>query len=226
MLLGLAVAAQADDNEGDNTGGTTLTVTVTATPTPTRSPTPTPTPSRSPQSSGSGSGSTVVVPGAPSPVPTPSPTDFSINGVLYVSGLTTEYVPSLNPLAGQVNAQFTVRNVSSTPISSRVDFWLNGPFGQNLSSAGDIDVRRLMPQEARVVDVVLTGPGQWTFTTVGFTLTPSTIVDGTTLEPFTREAVVFFIPWFVLVLGLLAAGIYAIVRVLRSEGEPVAEEYA
>jgi hypothetical protein len=216
--LAWGVSAQADDGDDLNGGGGfTITVTVTASPTPT--PTPSPTTSRPPSSSsssssGSGSGSTVVV-SNPTPVPTPSPTEYSLGGALYVSGLSTQYVPSLNPFEGQVRAQFSVRNVSTTPITSRVQFSLDGPFGQRLDTVGNIELRRLMPQETRVVDAVLTGPGQWTFTTARFTLTPITEVDGTALEPMSRDAIVFFVPWFVLVLALLGVAIYAVVRTVR-----------
>ena len=213
--LAWGVSAQADDGDDlTGGGGFTITVTVTASPTPTPSPTSSRPPSSSSSSGGSGSGSTVVV-SNPTSAPTPSPTEYSLGGALYVSGLTTQYVPSLNPFEGQVRAQFSVRNVSSTPITSRVQFALDGPFGQRLDTVGNIELRRLMPQETRVVDAVLTGPGQWTFTTARFTLTPITEVDGTALEPMSRDAIVFFVPWFVLVLALIGVAIYAVARSVR-----------
>ena len=215
--LAWAMSAQADDGDDlTGGGGFTITVTVTASPTPTPTPRPSSSGSPSSSSSGSGSGSTVVV-SSPTAVPTPSPTDYSIGGVLYVSGLSTQYVPALNPFGGHVNAQFAVRNVSSTPVTSRVQFSLDGPFGQKLSTVGNIELRRLMPQETRVVDAVLTGPGQWTFTTARFTITPVTAVDGEQLEPLSRDSIVFFVPWFVVVATLLALAVYAIVRWVRAD---------
>jgi hypothetical protein len=215
--LAWGVSAQADDGDDlTGGGGFTITVTVTASPTPTPTPRPSSSGSPSSSSSGSGSGSTVVV-SSPTAAPSPSPTDYSIGGVLYVSGLSTQYVPALNPFGGHVNAQFSVRNVSSTPVTSRVQFSLDGPFGQRLSTVGNIELRRLMPQETRIVDAVLTGPGQWTFTTARFTITPVTAVNGEQLEPLSRDSIVFFVPWFVLVVGLLGLAAYSITRWVRAD---------
>jgi hypothetical protein len=162
-------------------------------------------------------GSTVVT-GDQNP-PAPAEGMSSIGGILYVSGLHNEYTPSINPLGGELHTSFTVLNVSNAIIDSTAKFWVTNPFGVELGAMGPIDVSGLKPNESRTIDATLSGVGQWTFATAHLTLTPPSTVDGVALQPLTREAFVFLPPWFLLVLVALAAGAYAIVRIVRGEPE-------
>ncbi|MFB2598271.1 hypothetical protein ACEXQE_10795 [Herbiconiux sp. P17] len=171
-------------------------------------PAPTSTPNRT--TSTTESGSTVV--SGPVSAPALEDDEYSIGGILYVSGLSTEYQPSIDPLAGDLRTHFTVRNVSSSIIDSTVRFWVTGPFGNELGAVDGVAVNGLKPNEKVVVDATLTGVGQWTFATAHYTLTPPATVDGVALEPMTRDAFVFLPPWFLLALAAAAGVAYVIVR--------------
>lgn len=233
LVLGAGVgAAGADDTDSDDEGGIPLQVTVrTAVPSPGPTATPTPSPSSTSGTgtgSGSGSGS-----GGSTPIPTPTPTSDqlqtlpdgqSVGGVLYVSGLTTHYLPSLDPLGGSVRASFTVHNVSGTTVDSTASFELQNIFGRTLSTVSGVTVLRLKPGESRVVAGTLTHPAQWAFTRASFTLHPTSLVAGERLPSVTRDTIVFFVPWLILILLIIAITAYVIRRVARSRPEPPEEE--
>ena len=230
LILGLvgagAGAAAYADEEPDDGGGVPIIVTVRpSVPTPapgSPTPTPTPSPSASPRPGGGpgqGSGSSPapsVAPIGDENLPTLGDDAFSVGGALYVSGLRTHYFASPNPTQGGVMASFTVRNVSSTTIDSYVSFGLSNFLGQRLSSATGITVLRLEPDETRVIRTTLQNPGQWGVETATYTLTPTSLVDDTRLPSVTREAMVLFVPWLVIVILVVLASGYAIARVVRS----------
>ncbi|SDZ13561.1 hypothetical protein [Herbiconiux ginsengi] len=165
-------------------------------------------------------GSTVT--SGPVSAPALGDDEYSIGGILYVSGLNTEYRPSIDPLGGELSAQFTVRNVSSSIIDSTARFWVTGPFGNELGSVDGVAVNGLKPNEKVVVQSTLTGVGQWTFATAHYTLTPPATVDGVALEPMTRDTFVFLPPWFLLALAAVAGVAYVIVRIVRDGSASVA----
>jgi hypothetical protein len=166
-------------------------------------------------------GSTVVNDSQNPPAPTDE--ERSIGGVLYLSGLTTDYVPSLDPLSGELQVRFTVRNVSTASIDGTARFWLSSPLNTGISSVDEVDVAGLKPGESRVVDAVLPGTGQWTFATAHYTYTPPATVDGVALEPMTRDAFVFLPPLFLIGLLITGAVVFVVVRLVRATlGSPVA----
>ncbi|TAJ46794.1 MAG: hypothetical protein EPO52_14725 [Herbiconiux sp.] len=156
-----------------------------------------------------------VVTGSITP-PAPAADEFSIGGILYVSGLTTAYSPSIDPLAGDLAVQYTVRNVSGETIDSTSRFWVTNAFGAELSAVDPVEVTALKPGESRVVSATLTGVGQWTFATAHMTLTPPTTVAGEELQPLTRDAFVVLPPWFLLALLAIGGVAYAVVRIVRA----------
>lgn len=157
----------------------------------------------------------VVVTG-PAVTPVVADDEQSIGGILYISGLASAYAPSIDPLSGDLQVHFTVRNVSNATIDSSARFWVSNPFGGEISAVGPVDVAGLKPDESRVVDATLSGVGQWTFATAHVTLTPPETVDGVELAPLTRDAFVFLPPWFLLALAAIGAAAYAVVRLVRA----------
>lgn len=146
--------------------------------------------------------------------------ELSLGGILYVSGLSTEYRPSIDPLSGDLEVRFTVRNVSGASIDSSARFWVTNVFGAELAAVDPVEVPALKPDESRVVSATLSGVGQWTFATAHMTLTPPETVDGVALEPLTRETFVVLPPWFLIVLALAGGVASVVVRLVRA-GRPV-----
>ncbi|GAA4372730.1 hypothetical protein [Agromyces bauzanensis] len=153
--------------------------------------------------------------------PAPEPDEVSLGGVLLVGGLAGGFSPSLNPLAGQLQVWFTVRNVSTSTIDATADFWLAGPFGHRISEVDDVTVTGMVPGEKRTISATLQGVGQWTFVTVHARLTPPPVVDNAELSSFTRDANVFAPPWLIAVLIVVGLGFAAVRYFLRRLAQPV-----
>lgn len=174
------------------------------------------TPPGRPGSGQQGSGAFVDTAGVAAPPAAPPAVDeVSLGGVLFVGGLAGGYSPSLDPLAGQLQVWFTVRNASTSMVDGSADFWLEGPFGARISQVDDVAVVALEPGEKRTVSATLPGVGQWTFVTVHTTFTPPAQVDTAQLSPYTRDANVFAPPWLIGVGIVVVLGFAAVRYFLR-----------
>jgi hypothetical protein len=224
VLLGIAAAAvtsysaalpaNADDGIG-------ITITV-----PSASPTPAPTSPASPTAGAGGGGSkptsTTKPVGSVAPVKTASVTPeagvVDLGGKLFIGGLSSRYTWSSNPLAGDVDVSFTVRNVSKETFSSSVHFWVDGPFANRLDVATRVKVADLKPDESRVVEATLSGIGQWSFVQTHATFTPPETVEGVAMTPVTRSQFLVVPPVFLLGAALLVFAAASLSRFLRSRG--------
>lgn len=204
-VLGVAGAAQAAPDDGTNGIGLSVVV-----------PQPTPTSTGSPSGTGStGSGTTTSgskTATAVTPVSQTSSTSDSngldLGGVVFVSGLTTRHLPSLNPAQGSLAVEFTVRNISEQPMDATAHFWVDGPFGNTLSDIDGVAIDHLKSGETRVVAATLPGIGQWTVLNAHAVFTPPASVDGVKLSAVTRDATVLAAPWFsILSLGIVIAAV-------------------
>lgn len=173
----------------------------TGTPSPSGSATPSatgatnaPAPTGS-QPGGSPSPSTIVSPGE----------EQTIGGVLYVSALTWVYSPSFNPLDGSVDLHFTVRNVYPGEVSGSARFWLTGPFGVPVGQPVEFPVEAIKAGETRLVTARINGLAQWTVVTASATFTPPATLGELKLTPLTRTTLVWYLPWFVLLLMAITA---------------------
>ncbi|MEL4320235.1 hypothetical protein WJX64_14565 [Leifsonia sp. YIM 134122] len=206
MLVGIASGA-ASGAVADDGGGIDLSFTV---------------PAASGVPGGSfGNGPAVIRPATAAVTPSAQPVkptaeEFDLGGIVYVGGLTTNYVPSLNPTAGAVELSLPVRNVSETTFDSTATFWIEGPFGNRLGSIGAVEIADLKPGELRVISAEVPGTGQWALVNTHVTFTPPKSVEDTALTPVTRDSFVFATPWHVLVGLLVGIGAVFAVRAGRS----------
>jgi hypothetical protein len=205
-LLGVSVSAQATDDP-DGVGLTVGVVGSTASPTPSATPSPTARPS------------TPAVPGVTQTTATgAAATDalgadpVSLAGVLAVSGLTAHANQSPGPGGGDVVLDFTVKNLTTTPFTSSVRFWVDNAVGLQIRSVDDIPLADLVGGETRTVTVTLTDVGQWSAFNTHVTLTPPETVGDTALSPVTRDALLLVPPYFLLIVLSLLGGVYAVAR--------------
>jgi hypothetical protein len=128
-----------------------------------------------------------------------------VAGVLYVSGLSWTYVPSLNPLDGSLTLRFTVRNVYPRTLSASAGLWINQVFGAPIDVPVTVSVDNLKAGETRTVEATFHGLAQWTILTGHASLTVPGIVDQQLVAPIARDAIIWFLPWFVVLLTALGA---------------------
>ncbi|RFA10326.1 hypothetical protein B7R54_14740 [Subtercola boreus] len=229
-LLG-SNAAFADTAFTDDTGGVGITVTVSPAPTAPGAVGSPAVPGSASSGTGTGTvsnpslpgvgvtgvtGNTVVTGGAKASAPVPAADEFDLGGIVFVSGVTSGYGWSINPLGGDSHAEFTVHNVSQFTFDGTAGFQLVGPFGNEIARVDGIRIDQLKPDESRVIEATLTGLGQWTFFTTHATFTPPENVGGTALSSITRDGFLFVLPWFLLVLLIVAAGAVRVVTIIRT----------
>lgn len=135
------------------------------------------------------------------PTPTVGPGgETSIGGVLYVSGLTMTYTPSINPLDGHVTMRFTVRNAYTKPVDGKATFWVTTWLGNRVGHQVDVVVPAIAPGEVREITVTVRGVGQWGILTGHATFVPPPWLDDIPLTAVTRTGTLVYIPWFVVVI--------------------------
>jgi hypothetical protein len=135
-----------------------------------------------------------------------TPPDSSVAGVLYVSGLSWTYIPSLNPLDGSLTLRFTVRNVFRETLSPTATFWINQIFGGPVDVPVVVSVDTLRAGETRVVEANFHGLAQWTMLSAHATLA----VPGkgqVELAPILRDAIIWFLPWFIALLVAIGGAV-------------------
>ncbi len=124
-----------------------------------------------------------------------------VDGILSVSRLLASVEPSFTPGNGVVSLSFTVRNSSSTPFDATARFWIENAVGARVASTDDIAVNGLEPGETRRVIARIDGLGQYTYLTGHVTFTPPDEVEGTPLEPLSRDTIIVLPPLFSLAVG-------------------------
>jgi hypothetical protein len=209
-LLSSGAPASADDNSGG------IGITVTVAPTEAHA---NPGETGGSGSSGGGSGGSTTPSDSPSVGPSPSATASpgggnSVGGILFVSGLTTRYIWSANPLHSSAELGLTVRNVSKARFDATARFWVTTTFGSKVSEARKISVRGLKPNETRVIRATLGGLGQWTVLQAHAKFTPPKVVQGIPLSPVTRDAFIVVPPVLVGGLGVGAACVFILLKFL------------
>lgn len=220
-LTGLSVSAQANEDPD----GVGLTVSVLG---PTGTPTPTATPAAP------AAGPRATTPAAPAPVTSttkpvaPTTTQSTpvgeaaaealgtdpvvLAGILAVSGLTATAHPNVGPDGGEIDLEFTVKNLTTASIDSTLRFWVDNALGLEIRSVDDLSLTDLPGGETRTVTATLTDVGQFSVYNTHVTLTPPASVDDTELTPMTRDAMLLVPPYFVLLISALAAGLAVAAR--------------
>jgi hypothetical protein len=201
LAFGASSALALGGDDDDNGIG----ITIEVTPGPVAPTTATATPAPAPASTKPMSPSSRPAPDAVAPpaVDTPVPADDEVDlgGILFVSGLSSVYDWSINPLDGAAETSITVRNVSKSTFTSTARFWADGPIGNRLSEVADVKITDLKPGESRTLEASLGGIGQSTFVQVHATVTPPKVVDGVELDAVTRDQFVVIPPWGLASLG-------------------------
>jgi hypothetical protein len=136
------------------------------------------------------------------------PEPLNVAGVFNVSGLTARFSPSVGPDGGRIVLDFTVKNVSSEPLTSSLDFWVENVLGNRVVAVDDIDVADLAAGETRTITATLTDVGQWAVFTGHVTFTPPASVGDTALSAVTRDSLTLIPPYFLLIIAGLACGLY------------------
>jgi hypothetical protein len=143
------------------------------------------------------SGASSSATGGPTSSPSTTPSgETSIGGVLFTSGLTMNYTPSINPLDGRVDMRFSVRNAYKKAVDGKAIFWVTAWFGNTVGHQVEVSVPDIKPGETRMVTATIRGVGQWGILTGHATFIPPKSLDQVSLTAVTRTGTVVYVPWF------------------------------
>jgi hypothetical protein len=187
--IGITVNVEVLDSSGSATP--TATATSTATDTGTSQPT-----SGTSATASSGTSSSATGGSTSSASTVPGGGETSIGGVLFISGLTMTYTPSINPFDGHVDMRFTVRNAYKKAVDGKAIFWVTAWFGNTVGHQVEVSVPDIKPGETRLVTATIRGVGQWGILTGHATFIPPKSLDQITLTAVTRTGTIVYIPWF------------------------------
>jgi hypothetical protein len=219
LSIAMLPRAGADDNIGitvnvevlDTSASASSSATATATSTTTGQPT-----SGTSATASSGATSSTSTSGGPTSSTSSPPSDeTSIGGVLYISGLSMAYTPSINPFDGHVDMRFTVRNAYKKALDAHASFWVTAWFGNRVGRQVEVSVPDIQPGETRAVTASVHGVGQWGILNGHVTFVPPKSLDSVTLNAVTRTGTIVYIPWF---FAVCLAGGSAIWFALRRRG--------
>jgi hypothetical protein len=134
-----------------------------------------------------------------------------IQALLTISSVDAEYAPSLNPFDGRVNMTFTISNTGNVALGGQAATVVTGLFGIPLTNTDHAEIPELLPGNSRTMTITANGVGQWIVLNPTMTVT-ATVDDGaikpSTLPSAQRSAVVFAMPWTLLLILLIGGGIY------------------
>ena len=116
--------------------------------------------------------------------------------MLFISGLTMSYTPSINPFDGRVDMRFTVRNAYKKAVDGKAIFWVTAWFGNTVGHQVEVAVPDIKPGETRLVTATIRGVGQWGILTGHATFIPPKSLDQVTLTAVTRTGTIVYVPWF------------------------------
>ncbi|MFJ6652771.1 hypothetical protein ACIQLJ_08250 [Microbacterium sp. NPDC091313] len=147
---------------------------------------------------------------------------------LTIAGISSSYSPSLNPFAGETTVTFTVRNAGNVALSGQLKTEVRGLFGIALAAPIEQEVSEMLPGSTRTVTATVAGVGQWVFLNPTVTLYPA--VDATAQNPgpllsVTRDAVLFVVPWALLLVIAIGLLVWAIVWFSRRRNDRRAQEW-
>jgi len=133
---------------------------------------------------------------------------------LTVGSISASYTGSLNPFAGSTKVSFTVRNNGNVALGANLVVQVKTYFGIGASRLVRATVAELLPGSTRVVTTEVPGVAQIGYLNPTVNLVPTVDVDALNPGPLRsveRDTTIFVMPWWLLIILVLAAGIAAFV---------------
>ncbi|MBK4348608.1 WxL protein peptidoglycan domain-containing protein [Lacisediminihabitans changchengi] len=142
----------------------------------------------------------------------------ALQPALTVGNISADYAGSLNPFNGTTDVKFTVRNNGNVALGADMVVNVKTYLGIGASGLVRTSVSELLPGSTRVVTVAVPGVPQLGYLNPHVNLVPT--VDKDALNPgplrtIERDSTLFVMPWWVLILLVVAGLVVLIVRLRR-----------
>ncbi|TFB84057.1 DUF916 domain-containing protein [Cryobacterium algoricola] len=137
---------------------------------------------------------------------------------LTISSIESSYEGSINPFAGETKIRVSLTNTGNVSLGANTVSQIKGIFGIPLSGLTDQEIPELLPGSSRTVTLTVAGVGAWVYlnphVSLAATVDPDALNAGV-LPSAERDSSLFVVPWAFLILLLVAAVTWIIVRLSR-----------
>ncbi|MFB2598270.1 hypothetical protein ACEXQE_10790 [Herbiconiux sp. P17] len=147
---------------------------------------------------------------------------------LTISSIAADYQGEFNPLDGKTTITFTVQNTGNVALGANMLAGVNTYFG--ISAAGQVrqELSEMLPGSTRTITMTVPGTGQWGYLNPYVAMQPT--VDKDALDPgplptVNRDTITFAVPWLILLLLVIAAAVFLVLRIRRARDEKTARDW-
>ena len=137
---------------------------------------------------------------------------------LTISSIESTYEGSINPFAGDTKIRVSLTNTGNVSLGANTVSQVKGIFGIPLSGLTDTDIPEMLPGSSRTVTLTVSGVGAWVYLNPHVSLAATVDTDALSvgsLPTAERDSSLVVVPWAFLILLLLAAVTWLIVRLSR-----------
>ncbi|MCI4659417.1 WxL protein peptidoglycan domain-containing protein [Cryobacterium zhongshanensis] len=137
---------------------------------------------------------------------------------LSISSIESTYEGSINPFAGDTTIRVSLTNTGNVSLGANTVSQVKGVFGIPLSGLTDEVIPELLPGSSRTVTLTVSGVGAWVYLNPHVSLVGTIDADAINPGPLPtaeRDTSFFVVPWGFLILLLVAALTWLIVRLSR-----------
>jgi dihydroorotate dehydrogenase (fumarate) len=147
---------------------------------------------------------------------------------LTISSIAADYNGQFNPLDGETAITFTVKNSGNVALAANMVAGVNTYFGIGAGPQTRQELSEMLPGSTRTITMTVTGVGQLGYLNPYVSLQPT--VDDDAMNPgplaqVNRDTVTFAVPWLLLALLVIAAGVWGFIRLRRARDEKTARDW-
>lgn len=147
---------------------------------------------------------------------------------LTISSIAADYSSDFNPFDGSTTVTFTVKNSGNVALGATMVAGVNTYFGIGAGEQSRQELGEMLPRSTRTITMTVDGVGQWGYLSPYIAMQPT--VDDDALDPgalteVKRDTVTLAIPWVLLVLLVIAAAVFGLLRLRRARDEKTAREW-
>lgn len=145
--------------------------------------------------------------------------------ILKVTSYSAEYTPSLNPLVGSITIKATIANEGNVALGAKTVVGVKTYFGIPLSDPRLEEIPEILPGGKVDVSFVVEGIAQLGYINPYLTVQPTASKESpvaATLPQVTRDSPLLAMPWWLLILLVIAALVWVILRIRTARDEKAA----
>jgi len=151
-----------------------------------------------------------------------------LQAALTVGSISSSYEPTINPLDGTTTVTFTVRNSGNIALGGNMIVGVKTYLGISAAPIVREELAEMLPRSTRVITMTVPGVAQLGYLNSYVSLAPVAAENTTNPGPLAvvdRDTVAIAIPWWLIIVIVVGAGIYLFLRVRRRIDGKRAEEW-